>query len=156
MSIRTEPPETQPAHPQRIPGQVILFVDDDEALRTYACEALTEAGYRAIQAGGGREAFAVVRSQHVDLVITDLLMPEKDGFETILCLRKNFPGLQIAAVSGGDPALLSMAKRLGACSLLFKPFSANDLVAVADYVCWLGSHLESGGAGADADSAWET
>src|SRR5258706_8215990 len=90
-------------------------------------------GHNVVQARNGAEAIASFQKTKVDLVITDLLMPEKDGFETIRRFRKLSPGLKIIAMSGGGqigPALyLDLAEQLGAGSVLVKPFSTDDLTA---------------------------
>lgn len=129
-------------------------MDDEEQLRTYMCEALTNAGYRVIQAANGKEALAVLLSRHVNLLITDLIMPEQEGIETILYVRKNFPNLTVIAMSGGDVELLRVARKLGARAVLCKPFSIGELVATVNYVCWPAASSGSEIPDAEEDSPW--
>jgi len=153
MATWTESTKTQQGRDERTPSQVVLVVDDEEAVRAFICEALTQAGYRTTHAGDGREAIRVLLSRRVDLLITDLLMPEQDGLETVLYVRKHFPTLNVIAISGGDPAYLSVARKLGARALLRKPFSANELAVAVDSICPPASHSGSGMPGAEEDSA---
>jgi DNA-binding response OmpR family regulator len=146
MATWTKSTETEQAGTERAPGQTVLFVDDEEAIRACMCAALTQAGYRVLQAGDGREAVRVLLSRHVDLLIADLIMPEQEGLETILYVRKHFPTLNVVAISGGDPSYLSVARKLGARAVLSKPFSADELIAAVDYTC---------PPGAEEDSAWQ-
>jgi DNA-binding NarL/FixJ family response regulator len=76
-------------------------------------------------------------AEHVpDIVITDLVMPEKEGMETIVEVRKRWPGVRVVAISGGGymsaSAYLTMASRLGAVKTLSKPFSNRELMAAVD------------------------
>lgn len=111
----------------------ILLVDDDDMLREMLQHALTQLGYAAITASNGREALELVEATAPDLVLTDLVMPEREGIETIMELRRRYPHLQIIAMSGGGqrsavaPAFLKLAKKLGAARTLSKPFSIGEL-----------------------------
>jgi DNA-binding response OmpR family regulator len=114
----------------------ILLVDDNEGFRRPLAAILQRAGYEVQTAGDGAAALALFRQHRFDLVITDLIMPEKEGLETIMELRRLRPTLKIIAMSGGgrmDPSdYLPMAERLGAALTLTKPFSAQEfLEAVA-------------------------
>ena len=100
---------------------------------------LEGAGYEVTAAENGKIALACVSSERFDLIITDIIMPEKDGFETIRDIRALQPRAKIIAVSGGgrtkNTEFLRMAKALGATEILAKPFDPDDLVAaVARYV----------------------
>ncbi len=112
----------------------ILIVDDDEAVRSVIRRALLAAGYRTIEAGDGRQAYRELRRQPVDLVITDIIMPDVEGIELILHLRRDYPGLPILAISGGgriSPAdYLKSARCCGATNILAKPFELDELRAV--------------------------
>jgi len=148
MATWTESARTRQARAGTAPGQTVLFVDDEPSLRACMSAALTLAGYRVIQARDGREAVRVLLSQHIDLLVTDLIMPEQEGIETILFVRKNFLSLNVIVISGGDPVLLGAARKLGARAALCKPFSACELVAAVDSIC---SPAGSGMPGADED-----
>ena len=104
---------------------VILVVDDDPTVRLIAKELLQTDGYAVLEAGDGTEALKLVSSVHVDLVVLDMLMPDKDGLETIIDLRRTQAGVRILAISSGgrmDPGqLLRMALVFGADETMAKP-----------------------------------
>ena len=115
----------------------ILVIDDDEAIRTLLAEALIATGHTVRLAADGNIGLKLFRAAPADLVITDLVMPEKEGLETIMELRREFPGVHIIAMSGGfahDAGLyLHMAERLGAARVLRKPFRVAELTtAIAE------------------------
>ena len=117
----------------------ILLVDDDEGVRGILHKTLVVAGYEVEDAVNGDLALAAYRRQPRDLVITDLVMPDKDGLETIMALRRINPAVKIIAISGGGRSLglgqlyLETAQAIGASRILAKPFpSAVLLTAVAD------------------------
>jgi CheY-like chemotaxis protein len=122
---------------------VILVAEDDDTLRAYMVEALMEVGYRVVPAGNGNEAVAALRLRQVDLLVTDLIMPEQDGLETILHVRRYFPNLKVVAISGASPTYLRVARALGARAVLLKPFSAGDLVGTVECVLQHGLRPES-------------
>jgi DNA-binding response OmpR family regulator len=112
----------------------ILLVDDDAALRAVITRALQQAGHKVMPARDGRDALTLLNHAPVDLIITDLLMPEQDGIELILRVRRCRPKLPILAISGGGNRFrgeyyLQMAKVIGATRLLPKPFTAESLLA---------------------------
>ena len=107
----------------------ILVVDDDAAIRSLFHKILARAGYRVMEAADGAQALAAVSAGGVDLVITDLVMPEKEGIETIVEIRKSYPRVKIAAVSGAfGGRYLEIASLLGAGAALAKPVSEEALV----------------------------
>jgi DNA-binding response OmpR family regulator len=114
----------------------ILIVDDDDALRTLLRRVLKRAGYDTREAANGREALSYLREQPVDLMITDLFMPQQDGLETILELRRMNIRLPIIAMSGGGSAaqydMLRTASLFGAARVLMKPFRAEEVLAAID------------------------
>jgi DNA-binding response OmpR family regulator len=91
-------------------GQTILVVDDDPALLRLVSQILRKAGFDVLTAENGKEAMNQIESIDVDLVLTDLAMPEQDGFETIKMLRDRRPGLKIIAMSGRFANLLHVAR----------------------------------------------
>lgn len=110
----------------------ILIVDDDDAVRGLIATTLRGTGYMVETASNGSEAVELFTKAPADLVITDLVMPEKDGIEIVVELRKSHPNLPIIAMSGQSnhsPLYLGMAKRLGARRTLEKPFTIKILVA---------------------------
>jgi PAS domain S-box-containing protein len=106
----------------------ILIADDEPAVRSLLQEVLTEAGYQVLPASNGREAMEIVRTAHPDLVITDLVMPNQEGVETIQMIRKEFPAIKIVAMSGAlGGQFLRALGRLGADASLSKPVSPEAL-----------------------------
>ena len=111
----------------------ILVVDDDEAVRSLLKRKLGKAGHEVSTAESGVAASQLLRESVFDLTITDIIMPDKDGLETIIELRgKNWPGMKIIAMSGGGIGLardyLSVARQLGADATIAKPFDFDDLL----------------------------
>lgn len=113
---------------------LVLVIDDDEALLDVIQWVLNSAGFRIVTARNGAEGLKRYDAAKPDLVITDLVMPEAEGIETILALRRRDPGVRIIAMSGGSsvgPAgFLRIAQGAGAMYTLSKPFSTDELVAV--------------------------
>jgi DNA-binding response OmpR family regulator len=107
----------------------ILVIDDDDDLRAMVQRALARRGHVISEARNGKEAVNILTSDPPNLVICDLIMPDQDGVETILWLRRKYPALRILAISGLEPAHLRMAEKLGAAATLAKPFSIHDLEA---------------------------
>lgn len=112
----------------------ILLIDDEAPVREVLTAALTNAGHTVMQAEGGREAGKLFRAEPADLVITDLVMPDREGIETIIALHRDFPDLPIIAMSGGmrSPFYLTLAAKLGARRTLAKPFTAEVLLHTVD------------------------
>jgi CheY-like chemotaxis protein len=111
----------------------ILVIDDDPLVRGLVRDILEPFGYDLIEAADGRRALDICRTSAVALVIVDLVMPEREGIETIRDLRSEFPELPVIAMSGAFGGLLKIAKALGASSTLPKPFTATDIIhAVQD------------------------
>ena len=107
----------------------ILVVDDDEGVRAFLIDLLRAEGHEASEAADGADAVRQMRSRPCDLVITDLCMPEKEGFETIQELRRSYPRLKIIAISGKfGTSLLSAATKLGADAALPKPLDVVQLL----------------------------
>ena len=114
----------------------ILVIDDDPRVRGVIAEALTATGHEVIEANDGREGLDMFRLHLPTLVVTDILMPEKDGLETIRELRGGGSNVAIVAVSDSGPMssaqLLTLARLMGADAGIAKPFGATELVAVVD------------------------
>jgi CheY-like chemotaxis protein len=112
----------------------ILVIDDNAAARLAIEAILTSYGYGVTCAADGEEGVQVFLSLRPDLVITDVLMPVQEGFETILALRREQPELKIIAMSGGGRVagtdFLSMAQGFGADHVIAKPFDGEELIAV--------------------------
>jgi len=108
----------------------ILVADDEPAVRGFLRAVLEQRGYEVIEAANGKQALQWVRAGQVDVVITDLVMPEQEGIETIRTLRRDLPGVGIIAISGAfGGQFLKTAQMLGADAVLSKPVSAELLLA---------------------------
>jgi CheY-like chemotaxis protein len=116
----------------------ILVIDDEELVRATLSAMLEESGYEVIEAGDGREALRLLRMASLrgsdeeggmpGVVITDMNMPERDGTQIIVDLRRLHPELRIIAISGSGRDLLNMATTLGADRILQKPFELEQLL----------------------------
>lgn len=109
----------------------ILIVDDDDAFRKVLRMLLTRMGHEVTEANDGRTAWSTFQTQPAELVIMDLIMPEKEGLETIQQFRRNKAATKILAISGGGRVdardILRVAEQFGADKVLAKPFSSEDL-----------------------------
>lgn len=114
----------------------ILLIDDDETFRDVLACALEQSGHTVRQAANGIEGLRIYRQSPADLVITDIVMPEKEGLDVIRDLHREFPAARVIAMSGGlaqDPKLyLFMAEKFGAAAVLAKPFQLADLAKAVD------------------------
>jgi CheY-like chemotaxis protein len=111
----------------------ILIIDDDRQMRRLLIRILNGPGHTVHEAQDGRGGIALFQQHHPALVITDIVMPDMEGIETILALRKAEPDLPIIAISGGsDPLYLKAAATLGATAALAKPFAANELLLLVE------------------------
>lgn len=115
----------------------ILVIDDNTTTRFILSKALTAEGYDVAIASNGDEGLKLFYENPAKLVITDIMMPEKNGVEVIVKLKEDFPDIRIIAISGGTPEkgndLLRMTKILGAKSTLKKPLEKETLLkAVKD------------------------
>jgi CheY-like chemotaxis protein len=113
----------------------ILIIDDESAIRSLLSRILESNGYTVSEASDGQKGVYLLETQPVDLIITDILMPAKDGLETIREIRRDHPDIKIIAISGGSPRwdymeFLPIAKKFGAHAILPKPFHQQDLLTV--------------------------
>jgi len=110
----------------------ILVVEDDNDLRTMLKVSLNRRRFTVMEAENGKEALTHFKPSMIDLVITDLIMPEEDGLKVIMRMRELKPSIKIIAISGGGKAgpgsYLNLAKALGADAIYSKPFSVNDMI----------------------------
>ena len=111
----------------------ILIIDDDADLRTTLRDLLEQAGYAVVEAHDGHAGLTSYEAAPTDLIITDLLMPEREGLETITALRRINPQVKIIAITGGGQTgqldFLRAAAVLGAQRTLHKPFNRQTLLA---------------------------
>lgn len=112
----------------------ILVIEDDELVASAIEAVLMKAGHTATLAGNGELGLTKFAAAPTDLVITDIIMPRKEGIATIRELRERVPNLPIIAISGGGHAknieFLRSAANLAATEVLSKPFSNSDLIAM--------------------------
>lgn len=112
----------------------ILVIEDEDMVRDTVRDVLTRAGYEVSGAVNGEKGLDALNARPIDLVITDILMPEKEGIETIIEIRKTNSDIKILAISGGGRAQslhpLEMAGRIGADMILAKPFEPEKLLSV--------------------------
>jgi CheY-like chemotaxis protein len=109
----------------------ILLIDDDEPFRNVLKVSLEQMGHDISEARDGREGVSLYTDGAFDVVITDLIMPDKEGIETIMDLRKLNPAVKIIAMSGGGRVTsvdyLQIARQVGAKRILAKPFLYEDI-----------------------------
>ncbi len=115
----------------------ILIVDDDDNVRKMLVRGLTLLGHEVISADNGRTALEVLAETGVDLVMTDMFMPEMDGFEFLKELRLRLPDVPAIALSGGGTGMpgdifLRVARKLGVFCTLQKPFSLTEVSMAID------------------------
>jgi DNA-binding response OmpR family regulator len=106
----------------------ILVIDDDVLMLRMMARALAADGHDVTTATDGEHAIALYNENRHDLVITDIVMPNQEGLETILTLRRDDNPVKIIAISGTDIEMLETARLIGADDVLGKPFRAHELV----------------------------
>ena len=111
----------------------ILVIDDEPAVRYAVTRILESSGYEVTAAPDGMRGMSQFHLWHPDLVITDLIMPEQEGMQTIKQIREADPAVKIMAISGGGRLVnvdfLQVARRLGADEILAKPFDSRELLS---------------------------
>ena len=138
-----------PPFPARSAPISVVVADDVVDIQQLLQQWLRELGYLVTCVSTGRDAVRVLRTVHVDMVITDILMPDGDGLELISELRQVQPSARIIAMSGGGNHLraadcLKFAKGLGAHGVLMKPFNRQKLVDIVS------EQLSAGGSATSA------
>ena len=115
---------------------IVLVVDDDPTVRAIATELLREERHAIVEAADGDEALRVLEATRAELVVLDMLMPNRDGLETIMEIRRRHPGVRILAISSGGSIgagdLLRMARLFGADETLAKPLSFSAFAATVN------------------------
>ncbi len=110
----------------------IMIIDDEEQIRLYLRRILEKDGHEVVDAPDGAVGTKLYREKSADVVILDILMPEKEGLETIIELKRDYPDTKIIAISGGGRGgkldFLEVAKKLGALRTLNKPFTRKEII----------------------------
>lgn len=113
--------------------RTVLVIDDEPGIARMIKLMLDDAGFRVVAASDGRVGIAKLDKERVDLIITDIIMPEVEGIELIRHAKAAHPSVPILAISGGGRAhnldFLRFARSLGADATLPKPFRREDLLA---------------------------
>jgi DNA-binding response OmpR family regulator len=114
----------------------VLVVDDDPVLSSLISRGLQGAGYAVTSAADGNKAISALETSTFDAVVIDIIMPDREGVETIIEIRARWPHIKIIAMSGGgrmDPDMfLDLAGTFGAGAVLKKPFRLHELVALLE------------------------
>lgn len=112
----------------------VLVIDDDKRLTQLLCNALSDAGFVVSGAEDGEEGMRAFLDDGPDVVVTDIIMPKREGLETMRAMKSHTPGVKIIAISGGGrvgaDTFLQLADRMGADATLAKPFRPSDLIAL--------------------------
>ena len=114
----------------------VILVDDDADLLRQMGTVFLAGGYQVRIASDGEAGMAALRAAPVDLVVTDIIMPVREGVETILAIKAHAPNTRVIAISGGyrvgPEDFLTLARHVGADDVLAKPFRPSALLAAAD------------------------
>ena len=114
----------------------ILVIDDDNDFRSYVCDLLESRGYRVFAAENGKKGIEVLQKEKADVILVDMIMPEREGIETIMEVKLMYPHIKIIAMSGAvrHDTYLRLAEGLGADITLSKPFKKEDLLNAIEVV----------------------
>jgi DNA-binding response OmpR family regulator len=119
-----------------IPTKTVLIADDDKLILSTFQYALSQRGYKVLLAQNGAEAIVQLEQMPVDIVFLDILMPDKDGLETLLEIRGRFPSVPVHVMSGGGTRskqdFLTIAQKFGATGIIRKPVASVDLIKIID------------------------
>ncbi len=109
-------------------GLRILLAEDEEAMRTYLARALANAGYDVVAVDRGTEAAPLLESEHFDLLLSDIVMPEMDGIELAQVCAEVSPQTKVMFITGFAAVSLRASKEQPQAKVLSKPFHLRDLV----------------------------
>ncbi len=116
----------------------ILVIDDENSIRLLLKKMLEREGFDVMTASDGKEGMDIISKAAFDLVITDIVMPEKEGIEIIMELKKGYPDIPIIAISGGGVVIpemyLDLAEKLGAVRTFSKPIDKETLVSTINEI----------------------
>ncbi|MBD3298344.1 MAG: response regulator [candidate division Zixibacteria bacterium] len=115
----------------------VLIVDDEALMRRLVRSILIKEGYFVAQASGVEDALAKLKKSHFDIVITDICMPDSDGFDLLTAVKKNHPDTGVIVMTGfGDASTPDQARTLGADEYFTKPFNEREITVIVERVCW--------------------
>ncbi|VAX22872.1 hypothetical protein MNBD_NITROSPINAE04-701 [hydrothermal vent metagenome] len=114
----------------------VMIIDDDQYVRSVVKQMLEAAGYVVTEASSGREGIEKHKENPADLIITDIIMPDEGGLETIMKLKRDYPKIKIIAISGGGRIVqvdfLDIAKNLGVLRTMQKPLERAELLTAVE------------------------
>ena len=114
----------------------VLIIDDEQAIRHMVKRLVEKAGYAVEVASDGEEGLALIENNSFDLIITDIIMPKREGLEVITSVRKSQPNVKIIAMSGGGrftpEGYLKSAQILGADKTFTKPFNHREMLSAIE------------------------
>jgi DNA-binding NtrC family response regulator len=114
----------------------VLLIDDEQMVRKIVRKMLERSGHEVTEAENGRLGLEQLKIGTFDLVITDIIMPEMEGVETLMTVREQYPNVKVITMSGGGRTgnidFLSAAEKLGASAILHKPFTLGSLAAAIE------------------------
>ena len=112
----------------------VMIVDDEELIRSMIQKSLIRIGYNVLEAKNGNEAMRIVGKEHIDMIISDLVMPKKGGIELMMELKNIFPNIKKIAISGKLPmenkSITDLTERFNVDAVFSKPFELFDLLNV--------------------------
>lgn len=118
------------------PSKTILIIDDERQIRKMLRQMIEKKGYHVLEASDGSQGIHCVKNNHIDLIITDIFMPEKEGIETIIELKRDYPDITIFAMSGGGSVgpetFLKITNQLGVVETFTKPIDRESLLKAID------------------------
>jgi two-component system response regulator HydG len=116
---------------RRVVATNVLVVDDEDDVREFLVDVLRANGYCATGVGSGRDALQMLGIIEYDMVVTDLHMPQMNGFELMSRISREHPGVRTVLMTAeGWPELAKEARRRGAFDVIFKPFKYSQLLSV--------------------------
>lgn len=126
------PQDNTTQYEDRRANRTLLIVDDEAPVRELLCDALAADDRHILQAATGNQAYEILCNQPVDLLVTDIVMPEQDGIALIMQLNDIAPKIPVIAISGGGGIqsgfdYLPVSKLVGANAILRKPFKLDEL-----------------------------
>jgi len=124
----------------------ILVVDDELSVRNMVKDIIESDCHEVVVALNGLEALNMCANTTFDLIITDIVMPEKNGIDLIMEVRQKYPDIPVIAISGGGDITgrydyLEIANLVGAKNIIKKPFTVNDIRSAVDSVLGVNDHV---------------